>query len=848
MKLFGQRASSNGSITIFLTLILLIILSLLLTIIEGARVNTARVFAQRSLTASMDSVLAEYYRPLWEEYHLFGLDTGYGGKDASEEEVINRLQENMSYTFDPNRDLDNSVIKEGAELYDISVGSLNLTNRTMLMDYDGKLFVNEAVEYMKYEELGDAAELLLNKLSLLKGPSKVSYLYEEKQNVEEQLVEIDEGILELMELLDGIKTSKKGIEVNKDHSLKTVDYFVKKIANGVITKEMVGINQDGVFQALKENYTNPQETMDKIDSLYNYIIKTYAKLKKTEANYNSTVSEIAAVNTKLDELNSIDDKTKSIKSEIKETEQQLNELEGQRDVYYEQKGQYEDVIVIDLNQISHLRDRLFILIHEVKPKVEGAITIVDKILKKTEGAAPLIKEYEDMLKSEKGNVDESIYAGLEEQLGELKRYTSEGTEGYHFKDMKDILEHDLSVLNEAEQALDHTEEQLYQGGFEVSKENFAKIGKILQGYRIDGLTLDYSTLVLEKDEDKNPINKVNSFAKDGITGLVIDPETISKLALTDEVLPSELHSMAEGDGGFLFDFTSFFKDIDIGDKNGGAGGLFGSFSASTDGLSMASDGINWVAEQLLFQEYLKEHFTSYPKEGEDIKSRKPSALTYEREYLLNGRRADKDNLSSIISRVVFVRSMLDFVSLLKDKTRCSEAKVAAAALVGFTGLPILVTITQTLILLTWAFAEALVDTCALMMGKEVDVFKNSLVLNFTDLFLLSRDFIKEKASQMIKTSEGLNGKTIRLSYQDYLNIFLFLKSKEDLAFRSMDLIQENIQIRYADSFYLQNVLFGMKAKAEFIIKPKFITFASVKKYITNAPAEFLYHSEAAYSY
>jgi hypothetical protein len=62
---------------------------------------------------------------------------------------------------------------------------------------------------MKYKEAGNAAEQLFNKMSLLSQPKKTSYLYEEKQKVEDELVGIDEGILELMMYLDGVKTGKK---------------------------------------------------------------------------------------------------------------------------------------------------------------------------------------------------------------------------------------------------------------------------------------------------------------------------------------------------------------------------------------------------------------------------------------------------------------------------------------------------------------------------------------------------------------------------------------------------------------------------------------------------------------
>ena len=66
----------DGSITVFLTLILLLILSLIMTILEGARISVAQVFAERALITSMDSLLAEYYRPLFDEYHIFALDLG----------------------------------------------------------------------------------------------------------------------------------------------------------------------------------------------------------------------------------------------------------------------------------------------------------------------------------------------------------------------------------------------------------------------------------------------------------------------------------------------------------------------------------------------------------------------------------------------------------------------------------------------------------------------------------------------------------------------------------------------------------------------------------------------------
>lgn len=140
-------------------------MSLILTVIEGARISTARVFTQRALMTAMDSVLADFYLPLWEEYHLFGLDTA-----NNELEILDQVSEYMSYTMDPNKNLDLPFLEEGAELYDINIRSLELVEQTKLVDYQGKIFVNQATAYMKYKEMEAFLEQLMDKMSLLENP------------------------------------------------------------------------------------------------------------------------------------------------------------------------------------------------------------------------------------------------------------------------------------------------------------------------------------------------------------------------------------------------------------------------------------------------------------------------------------------------------------------------------------------------------------------------------------------------------------------------------------------------------------------------------------------------------
>ena len=62
--------------TVFLTMILVSIMTLLLVVVESARETGARLYLRMAADSSMDSVMAQYHRGLWENYRILGLETG----------------------------------------------------------------------------------------------------------------------------------------------------------------------------------------------------------------------------------------------------------------------------------------------------------------------------------------------------------------------------------------------------------------------------------------------------------------------------------------------------------------------------------------------------------------------------------------------------------------------------------------------------------------------------------------------------------------------------------------------------------------------------------------------------
>lgn len=837
---------SEGAITVFLSLVLLLILSLVMTIIESARINTARVIAGRSLTTAMDSVLAEFYAPLFTEYHLLALEAGYGSGAVNTEEMEGKLKDYMSYTFMPNRDL--SYHRSEVELYDISVDSLSVAETAGLTDYQGKLFINEAVEYMKYKELGNGMELLLDKMSLLEEPEKVSVLYEEKLTVEKELVAIDEGILKLMMLYDGLSTTEKGLKTTKEGALQTVPDYIKRLCHGAPTREKTGINNDSIFNVLVGKYIDPDAIFSETGACFQRLEEVLAHIVSLEASIASTSQSISTAGSTLGELESeleavkkdteaskeAREQVKACKEYISDLESQLSGLEVERTSCESEKLTLIEALRTRVSDISLTLQAMEVLIPQAQ-------AVIDDILETSVKADGLILGYEGSLKNARTELGEEIYSTMEEGLQDLKRYQSGNPSGYDFSGMKQILEHNIHILTVADGNLAEAGTALDNMELDRARQCLSSAETTLKSYRLDGLTLDYSTLVIQKEGSVDPLGLITELVENGLTGLVLDPSEISDAMLTEGTLPSDIAALT-GEMTSGFDFGSLFKDLVIGGKETGLGSLFGDFG-EYDFASKLGEAANTAAEHLLFQAYLQEHFYRLPMEGEGTSERKPSALSYEQEYLLMGHGSDQENISSVIGRIILIRTILDFTSILGDHTKRSEARTYAIGLVGFTGLPILVSITQTVLMVLLAFAEALVDTCALLIGKEVPVYKKKVGFAYTELLGLNREYIRSKASGYPEEKGAL-----ALSYSDYLKIFLFLKSKTVLSYRSMDLIQENIKLRYEDNLSMETLLFGFKAEAEVNIRPKFLALPFVKRYLTSPDQDFRYKINVEYSY
>ncbi|MBS5284006.1 MAG: hypothetical protein KHY46_09095 [Clostridiales bacterium] len=202
-------------------------------------------------------------------------------------------------------------------------------------------------------------------------------------------------------------------------------------------------------------------------------------------------------------------------------------------------------------------------------------------------------------------------------------------------------------------------------------------------------------------------------------------------------------------------------------------------SRSDDGPE-GDSGERGILERLIIGEYGIRFFRSFQKESSQDGQ-------YELEYLIQGEKKDRDNLSGTVARLLAVREGLNLVHILSDSGKRQEARTLAAAIAGGTGILPLVSILTFFIMCIWALGESLMDVRRLLDGERVPLIKEAGDWSLSLEGLLEMG----KTRTLAGTGDGAEGKG--LDYKGYLRLLLFAGYEQDTAYRMMDMMQLNIR-------------------------------------------------------
>lgn len=833
----------QASITVYLTLVLLLVVSILCTVVESARIKGARGVGKSALTASVDSFYSLYQRELYDSYRIFGYNLNGESGETTEEQIIKGLSTYME---------DN--------LKGVRLDSMEVSNIAMLTDYEGELFLNQVLSFMKYSAPGDVIKEVLEKFNLYESSEDTSEVMEKKLETQESLGELSKDMLKLMSQVEGIDTDENGVRVTKAGAIRVKNTFAKRIIAEAPSMNALGINKEIVYNSLSNKYFNISSVLqnsigycDKAVACHN----TIESLEKQKEELEKERSELeAAIASQSKKSETVDSKTEGDTQDGRDSQGQeesstsesaeeirLKEVEAaissvSSSIRDETKSLDQYITSLKDNK-EDIRDAIV----STGTRIEEALNTITSIESKSKQISKEVDEYEEVVEGKKEVIGEEVYNEFQEDIAEMKEYlgmqeNSNSLSTSSAVSMRPTLIENKSILD-----------SIYStSSYSITKESeslkeYKKVlqsnKQLLSGYEVSTLKFDYSTLVIEP-EVESPVDHILSLFTEGILSLVVeDVDSISKGSIKEENLPSLLASIKAEESEA--DCESILEGCKDNQYNSDIANTF-----AVDN-SVAND----LVEQLLLNQYQMDFFDEYTqsdKEQSDdssILNEKSvssgieasnemneseveiNTLQYELEYITSGHNTDKENLSSVATKLIFLRTLMNFIYIFTDKEKNTSAYATATTLVGFTCLAPLVTLIKIVILLVWAMLEALVDTYALLDGRSVPLFKSKTTFKVTykDLLTMSKSNIAELARKYPKDQEKIGDFT----YSNYLRLFLIMNGTKKNCYRSMDIIQMNMQKELGSGFYLSNCIFGMEVLAYMKLPEKFITFPFIKQ-------------------
>lgn len=866
-----KREKHKGSITVFLALALVLIISLILGCLEAAFYSAQEDYAQVLLKTATESVMAEYYGPLFSDYQIFAIDTGYGNKSADSSEIEKRLTDYV-----------------GGNVWNFELADMRLTDTVPVFDEAGMNFLEQAAEYEKHTAAAGLADEILNRVKALGDQKKITKVLEKRMDIEDELALIDGYTLDLMRLIDGVdinpKLKKDSLQVYSINS-----YFIKRFWINEVNPGLCGINNPNVFSKLQNWYENPAEEVVSLRNALPGYAETVKRRMECEAEIQQFEEQLEGIVTKRQEaesevreeesrlsllqgekdditgqLESLEDNSKDkeespteeaseesvtaektdtpqksreeLESELAETEKGISECSKRISALNEEIAIYlgkeqelnekleplrkrlEEILISENRQrriCENKASALFILCEKVSEELNEVISIIGQVADKQNRVRPMVEGYEGVVDTVSPILSEDVKNGLLDSLDLMKAYVGLENDKVKVLDFEGILEtaqYDAGVMSQINNQVFVFPEKREYETLMAMVEPLNGMENVFKQFRYEHFVFDYSGIKENVIEDSIAATFEENVAEGYMSLFLDDTSVISDEKLISELLPSLWYEVAGEQESDADSLTSGAEDKSGGELLSGAD----EGSGIGDIGDMLDQGLDVLGTKVLAGMYMMDHFKSF----REYSSTGDTVLNYELEYILSGFETDAANLSAAATKILLLRMLVSTIYTMTDSDTKAQAEAVAMATMGFTGMPFLVTIVKYLILFLWATAQAVIETAAILRGKKVPVITNS------ESFCLTLPELAIFPARISSKADNFKESELYLDYNNYLFVLLLIQGRQKQAARAMDLIQENIRLRYNEDFLMNNAIVGFTAEAEFNVDPRYTSVYS----------------------
>lgn len=219
----------EGQITVFAALVFSVVVALIVVTIRSAAFSAGFLRADLVAYAGVNSEFSQYFRPLADNFHVFGL------------EIIKDMDKEMELYMQKSIEADNSLIN-------VKLSGVTISNMVRMVDYGGLPIKEQIVSYMKYGVVSDVFNMLTGNEAYKKKCQVITELNDDIMKCAEMVADVNENLIIAAGLIDGLATADGVFSSFADVPVVTSGNFFKKAA---VTQDprLLGILDGRVYYA-----------------------------------------------------------------------------------------------------------------------------------------------------------------------------------------------------------------------------------------------------------------------------------------------------------------------------------------------------------------------------------------------------------------------------------------------------------------------------------------------------------------------------------------------------------------------------------------------------------------------
>lgn len=236
----------KAQMTIMASFILVLAMALICTSIRSTVDSVVIVKANMAANMGIESAFANYSRTLADQYDIL-LVPSTDGFYSDMLAMVNRNCQN-------------------GQMGKVEAEKICPIREVSPIDDGGNPFATEIIEYMKYGLFSDFAQMLLDRDKEIKKEKIAGEIITEIEDCEKEALEIEEEILRLTKVIDGLDVTKTGFVSYGGQPTVTNEGFLKRLCPGQVTNKSLCINDGRVYKAVNENCKNVIDVLEDIKS------------------------------------------------------------------------------------------------------------------------------------------------------------------------------------------------------------------------------------------------------------------------------------------------------------------------------------------------------------------------------------------------------------------------------------------------------------------------------------------------------------------------------------------------------------------------------------------------------